>query len=232
MGWNCHWYGCFAFICLFHAVYSCLLLLAVVFRVYLYFSISRIYVLIGFCTRFMFIHLIYTASTFIFYIHTFFFVVTEQAWLEQLRSHQARRISAETSFSPQEQLTSLANVRSQSPSENTSMMVVSLDTHELTQRCDIVLSRLAECTSDSTQEMPSCPWTSCWTWWGDRFSRDRQLDNTSSPPANLQGKQQQVYTIVQQHNSTNSHQPLRLIVSGTAGTGKSTVSDFSFSIRS
>ena len=44
---------------------------------------------------------------------------------------------------------------------------------------------------------------------------------TSANPANLQGKQQQVYTIVQQHQSANSHPPLRMIVSGTAGTGKS-----------
>ena len=39
--------------------------------------------------------------------------------------------------------------------------------------------------------------------------------------ANLQGKQLQVYTIVQQHHSANSSPPLRMIVSGTAGTGKS-----------
>ena len=53
-------------------------------------------------------------------------------------------------------------------------------------------------------------------------SRDKQLDSTTSAnPANLQGKQQQVYTIIQQHHSTNSPPPLRMIVSGTAGTGKS-----------
>ena len=44
---------------------------------------------------------------------------------------------------------------------------------------------------------------------------------TSANSANLQGKQQQVYTIVQQHQSANSPAPLRMIVSGTAGTGKS-----------
>ena len=44
---------------------------------------------------------------------------------------------------------------------------------------------------------------------------------TSADPANLQGKQQQVYTIVQHHQSANSPPPLRMIVSGTAGTGKS-----------
>ena len=44
---------------------------------------------------------------------------------------------------------------------------------------------------------------------------------TSANPANLQGKQQQVYTIVHQHQSANSPPPLRMIVSSTAGTGKS-----------
>ena len=53
-------------------------------------------------------------------------------------------------------------------------------------------------------------------------SRDKLLDSIcSANPANLQGKQQQVYTIVQQHQSANSPPPLRMIVSGTAGTGKS-----------
>ena len=44
---------------------------------------------------------------------------------------------------------------------------------------------------------------------------------TTANPANLQGKQLQVYTIVQQHHSAVSPPPLRMIVSGTAGTGKS-----------
>ena len=39
--------------------------------------------------------------------------------------------------------------------------------------------------------------------------------------ANLQGKQLQEYTIVQQHQSATSPPPLRMVVSGTAGTGKS-----------
>ena len=38
--------------------------------------------------------------------------------------------------------------------------------------------------------------------------------------ANLQEKQLQVYSIVQQHHTTNSPPPLRMIVSGTAGTRK------------
>ena len=57
------------------------------------------------------------------------------------------------------------------------------------------------------------------------LSRDKQLDSMSSQPqpttVNLQGKQLQVYTIVQHHHSSTSAQPLRMIVSGTAGTGKS-----------
>ena len=43
---------------------------------------------------------------------------------------------------------------------------------------------------------------------------------TTANPANLQGKQLQVYTIVQQHHTANCPPPLRMIVSGTAGTGK------------
>lgn len=44
---------------------------------------------------------------------------------------------------------------------------------------------------------------------------------TSADPCNLQGKQLQVYTIVQQHCSIMTPWPLRMIVSGMAGTGKS-----------
>ena len=54
-----------------------------------------------------------------------------------------------------------------------------------------------------------------------RQAAGQHLFTTSANPANLQGKQQQVYTIVQQHQSANSPPPLRMIVSGTAGTGKS-----------
>ena len=58
------------------------------------------------------------------------------------------------------------------------------------------------------------------------ISRHRQaagqhIFTTTANPANLQGKQLQVYTTVQQHHSSNSPSPLRTIVSGTAGTGKS-----------
>jgi ATP-dependent DNA helicase PIF1 len=44
---------------------------------------------------------------------------------------------------------------------------------------------------------------------------------TSADPQHLQGKQLQVYTLVQEHAQSNNPLPLRLIVSGTAGTGKS-----------
>ena len=44
---------------------------------------------------------------------------------------------------------------------------------------------------------------------------------TTADPVNLQGKQLQVYTTIQQHHAAISPPPLRMIVSGTAGTGKS-----------
>lgn len=44
---------------------------------------------------------------------------------------------------------------------------------------------------------------------------------TTADPLNLQGKQLQVYTAVQQHSSAINPPPLRMIVSGTTGTGKS-----------
>ena len=44
---------------------------------------------------------------------------------------------------------------------------------------------------------------------------------TSASPENLQGHQLEVYTIVKNHFESSSPQPLRLIVTGTAGTGKS-----------
>ena len=56
-----------------------------------------------------------------------------------------------------------------------------------------------------------------------RQAAGQHVVTTTANPANLQGKQLQVYTIVQQHYSANSPQPLRIIVSGTAGTGKSYV---------
>ncbi len=44
---------------------------------------------------------------------------------------------------------------------------------------------------------------------------------TSASPDNLQGTQLEVYTAVRDHFTSNSPTPLRLIVTGTAGTGKS-----------
>ena len=54
-----------------------------------------------------------------------------------------------------------------------------------------------------------------------RQAATRHVFTTTANSANLQEKQLQVYTIVQQHNTTNSPPPLRMIVSGTAVTGKS-----------
>ena len=53
-----------------------------------------------------------------------------------------------------------------------------------------------------------------------RQAAGQHVFTTTANPANLQGKQLQVYTIVQ-HHSPNSPSPLRMIISGTAGTGKS-----------
>ena len=54
-----------------------------------------------------------------------------------------------------------------------------------------------------------------------RQAAGQHVFTTTANPANLQGKQLQVYTIVQQHQSAISPSPLKMIVSGTAGTGKS-----------
>ena len=54
-----------------------------------------------------------------------------------------------------------------------------------------------------------------------RQAAGQHVFTTTANPANLQVKQLQAYTIVQQHPSATSPPPLRMIVSGTAGTGKS-----------
>ena len=54
-----------------------------------------------------------------------------------------------------------------------------------------------------------------------RESAARQSFTTFADPQQLQGKQLQAYNLVQQHAEANHPTPLRLIVSGTAGTGKS-----------
>ena len=48
-----------------------------------------------------------------------------------------------------------------------------------------------------------------------------QQNNTHANPQLLQGKQLQAYCTVQQHFSNNIADPLHMIISGTAGTGKS-----------
>ena len=54
-----------------------------------------------------------------------------------------------------------------------------------------------------------------------RQAAEERIFTTSASPHNLQGKQLQVYTTVQQHYTAVNPPPLRMIVSGTAGTGKS-----------
>ena len=54
-----------------------------------------------------------------------------------------------------------------------------------------------------------------------RATAGQRAFTTSADPRQLQGKQLQVYTIVQQHMEAERLSPLRMIVSGTAGTGKS-----------
>ena len=52
-------------------------------------------------------------------------------------------------------------------------------------------------------------------------SAPQRTFTTTADPQNLQGKQLQAYTIVRQHLEADSPPPLRMIISGTAGTGKS-----------
>ena len=54
-----------------------------------------------------------------------------------------------------------------------------------------------------------------------REAAGQQSFTTSADPRNLQGKQLQAYTLIQEHAEAHHSPPLRLIVSGTAGTGKS-----------
>ena len=54
-----------------------------------------------------------------------------------------------------------------------------------------------------------------------RQAAGEHMFTTSANPQNLHGKQLQVYTTVQQHYEAVNPPPLRTIVSGTAGTGKS-----------
>ena len=54
-----------------------------------------------------------------------------------------------------------------------------------------------------------------------RQAAGQHIFTTSADPQNLQGKQLQVYTTVQQHYKAVNPPPLGMIISGTAGTGKS-----------
>ena len=54
-----------------------------------------------------------------------------------------------------------------------------------------------------------------------RQAAGEHVFTTSADPLNLQGKQLQVYTTIQRHHQAANPPPLRMIVSGTAGTGKS-----------
>ncbi len=54
-----------------------------------------------------------------------------------------------------------------------------------------------------------------------RQAAQEHLFTTAADPLNLQGKQLQVYTAVREHSEAADPPPLHMIVSGTAGTGKS-----------
>ena len=54
-----------------------------------------------------------------------------------------------------------------------------------------------------------------------RKSAGQHSFNTTADPQNLQGKQLQTYNMVREHAEADHPPQLRLIVSGTAGTGKS-----------
>ena len=54
-----------------------------------------------------------------------------------------------------------------------------------------------------------------------RKAAGQHIFTTTADPSELQGKQLQVYTAVQQHYASVNPPPLRMIVSGTAGAGKS-----------
>ena len=54
-----------------------------------------------------------------------------------------------------------------------------------------------------------------------RQAAGQHIFTTSADPLNLQQKQLLVYKAVQEHHTTANPEPLRMIVSGTAGTGKS-----------
>ena len=60
-----------------------------------------------------------------------------------------------------------------------------------------------------------------------RQAAGQHIFTTSADPQNLQGKQLQVYTTIQQHYKAVNPPPLRMIISGTASTGKSYLNSLS-----
>lgn len=54
-----------------------------------------------------------------------------------------------------------------------------------------------------------------------RQSAPQRAFSTTADPRHLEGKQLQMYNLVQQHLDADASPPLRIVVSGTAGTGKS-----------
>jgi len=54
-----------------------------------------------------------------------------------------------------------------------------------------------------------------------RQSAQERLFTTTADPANLQGKQLATYNLIKHHLESTDPNPLRMIISGTAGTGKS-----------
>ena len=85
--------------------------------------------------------------------------------------------------------------------------------HEISSQAEVDWSQAAQ-AYENIEEMPSF------------IARQRQSTTqatftTTADPQQLQGKQLQAYTIVHEHVEAIDPPPLRMIISGTAGTGKS-----------
>ena len=99
----------------------------------------------------------------------------------------------------------------------------------------LICQRNAEFPQTAGEEEASCDWSLAARAYDDELlempsfvAQQRQEyvaqpTSTSADPSCLQGKQLQAYLAVQEHSESGdpSLQPLRMIVSGTAGTGKS-----------
>ena len=93
----------------------------------------------------------------------------------------------------------------------------------------MVCQRNADYQADSNTQQSEFDWTHAYPNLHEMPSFiSRQLESTtasafttSANPLRLQGKQLQVYDIVRRHLEADAPPPLRMIVSGTAGTGKS-----------